>query len=712
MDITLKNCNNIADGIIHIEEKKLNIKYGLNGTGKTTIVKALKLMSENSELKELIPYKYRDKKKNSVKPEIIGLENINRIKIFNEDYINKFVFQEDELLKGSYEVFIRDTQFIQCEERINSFLENINNTFTTNNELNLFIEKTSDFLKNCKKNTDGSFSQNSVLGKSLINGNKLENLPTEIKVYSKFLNSNKSTDWYTWQAKGINDFYNLSSRCPFCARKSVHTLDKSIHGVHEYFDKGYVSNLNKMLDSFKNISDYITTSSQNKLKKLKRCIDSMNDEQLSFIDEILTEIELINQKVVKIKNLSFMNLKDITDIKLELHNYIIDINNYTHLCSKRTKELMKIINQQLKALLKTGLKLQEQILKQKGYLAKSIGRYSEEITDFLKYAGFNYCVKFNTEDNQAKLNLYSNDYKVTEGQRCLSYGEKNTLSLIMFMYESLKEKPDLIVLDDPISSFDGNKRFAVLHKLFIEKSPTKNIKINFRNTTVIMLTHEFSVLVDIVKTMHKQMGNSTSASYIYNNNGILSEKKIRHQDIKTFIQIADENIEQSSEIINKLIFLRKRFEVENKKQLEWNILSSLFHKDNKPSQITTDGRKIEMTDSNYKLGVTKIIEKISSFNYQDLLNDCHNVNLMYEKYKSSKSNYEKLQIYRIINNDNSSNSVIKKFINETFHVDNDFIYQLNPLEYELVPDYVIEICNLELEDIISNFNRVNKESNI
>ena len=67
MDITLKNCNNIADGIIHIEEKKLNIKYGLNGTGKTTIVKALKLMSENSELKELIPYKYRDKKKDQCK---------------------------------------------------------------------------------------------------------------------------------------------------------------------------------------------------------------------------------------------------------------------------------------------------------------------------------------------------------------------------------------------------------------------------------------------------------------------------------------------------------------------------------------------------------------------------------------------------------------------------------------------------------------------
>lgn len=90
MDITLKNCNNIEDGKIHIEEKKLNIKYGLNGTGKTTIVKALKLVSDNSDLKELLPYKYRKQKKSSLYPEITGLEQIKKIKIFNEDYINLY----------------------------------------------------------------------------------------------------------------------------------------------------------------------------------------------------------------------------------------------------------------------------------------------------------------------------------------------------------------------------------------------------------------------------------------------------------------------------------------------------------------------------------------------------------------------------------------------------------------------------------------------
>lgn len=32
--IRIQNCNNIEQGVITIEPKRLNIKYGYNGTGK------------------------------------------------------------------------------------------------------------------------------------------------------------------------------------------------------------------------------------------------------------------------------------------------------------------------------------------------------------------------------------------------------------------------------------------------------------------------------------------------------------------------------------------------------------------------------------------------------------------------------------------------------------------------------------------------------
>lgn len=39
--VEIKNCNNILNGNINVEKDKLNIKYGINGTGKTTIAKAI-----------------------------------------------------------------------------------------------------------------------------------------------------------------------------------------------------------------------------------------------------------------------------------------------------------------------------------------------------------------------------------------------------------------------------------------------------------------------------------------------------------------------------------------------------------------------------------------------------------------------------------------------------------------------------------------------
>lgn len=67
-----------------------------------------------------------------------------------------------------------------------------------------------------------------------------------------------------------------------------------------------------------------------------------------------------------------------------------------------------------------------------------------------------------------------------------------------------------------------------------------------------------------------------------------------------------------------------------------------------------------------------------------------------ELYQNSESNYEKLQIYRIMINENSANSVIKKFVNEAFHIENDYLFQLNPCEYDTVPQYIIDECDKDI----------------
>lgn len=43
MNISISNCNNIDLGTLQITEGRLNIKYAINGTGKSTLARAIEL---------------------------------------------------------------------------------------------------------------------------------------------------------------------------------------------------------------------------------------------------------------------------------------------------------------------------------------------------------------------------------------------------------------------------------------------------------------------------------------------------------------------------------------------------------------------------------------------------------------------------------------------------------------------------------------------
>ena len=78
------------------------------------------------------------------------------------------------------------------------------------------------------------------------------------------------------------------------------------------------------------------------------------------------------------------------------------------------------------------------------------------------------------------------------------------------------------------------------------------------------------------------------------------------------------------------------------------------------------------------------------------------VSNMIEIYKSCSNNYEKLHIYRIISEDADHTDVILKFINQAFHIENDYIYQLNPAKYQTVPQYVIDVCDKYVSTLLES----------
>lgn len=88
MKIILKNCNNIDEAKIDIKENELNIKYAINGTGKSTIANAIRKKVGGEELASLQPFKFLNDGEEGHKPsvEIESEEEIRKVLIFNPVY--------------------------------------------------------------------------------------------------------------------------------------------------------------------------------------------------------------------------------------------------------------------------------------------------------------------------------------------------------------------------------------------------------------------------------------------------------------------------------------------------------------------------------------------------------------------------------------------------------------------------------------------------
>lgn len=697
MEIKIKNCNNIIDGKIALLENSLNIKYAINGTGKSTIANAIKysIKDQNEQtnlLHDLKPYKFLND--SEVNPEIHGIDSISSLKTFDEKYINEYTFQEDELLKGSFDVFIKDQNYRSGLDEINKLTQEINNIFNNNKDLeeiiNNFEELSNSFGKSSKTGLHGS----SILAKAFKDGNKIENVPEELKDYKDFIQHSENYKWIKWQLEGKN-YLNINDSCPYCVT-NIEKKKEKINKVSDTYNSKSVQNLNAIIDVFSKLNLYFSDSTKDKINEFVKNINGYDDDQVAFLKEIKDQIDRLQNKIITAKNISFISLKDVDKVVEELSKYRLDIKLYNHLSSSLTIEKTSIINATLDEIIKKAGILQGKVNKQKKYIESLVKKNKKGIDEFLKNAGYDYTVDLIEDINknyQLKLLHKDCDGEILKVKSRLSFGERNAFALVLFMYDVLKTNPNLVILDDPISSFDKNKKYAIIEMLFRKKESLKD-------KTVLMLTHDFEPIIDMV-FHHRDRFSIPNSSFLYNDNHKLVEIDIERSDINTFIQIIGINLKESKDIINKLVYLRRYYEINNNKDNEYHILSSLFHK-KEFVEIKENGifRKMNVTD--FKSGIEDIKKYVPDFNYSTIVNVMKNKEIMKIKYFETKNNYEKLHMYRIIFDDleeGIKSDIIAKFINESFHIENDYIYQLNPVKYPTVPSYVIEECDKLIQTI-------------
>jgi hypothetical protein len=694
MEITIKNCKNIDLAKIKIEEGKLNIKYALNGTGKSTIASALEFntgQNQNPEL--LIPFKYRGtENEKKYPPTVEGAEAIKSIKVFNESYINRFAFKKDDLIQNSFEIFIKNDTYDDQMRLIENNLTEIKRAFEINHALAEIIRDLFDLSK-CfgtpTKNTP--YHGSSHIGKGLGKGNKLANIPKQLECFSDYLKSKVNVSWINWQIKG-NEFVDISTSCPYCT-SSTNEKKEIIKSVSKEFDSKSIEHINKLQEIFEKLKKYFSDEASLLFSELFNNSSAISKEGQAFLQRVKLSADTLYDKLSSLNGISFFSLKDVDKVAEKIKELKIDMRYLADLNSKETLKIVTEVNKTLDNVLAQTGNLQDEINKQKEQIQNTISEHKGDINSFLKNAGFHYQVEILFKNDRYTMHLKHREAHegLTEATNFLSYGERNAFSIILFMYHCLKDKPDLIILDDPISSFDRNKKFALIENLFRKESSLKD-------KTVLMLTHDLEPIIDMIYVKRKIYRPNTIASFLGLQNGIIQETTISSKDILSFSKICEDVIASTEDEIIKLIHLRRLLEVSNEKQLGYELISNLMHKREIP--IIKEGEKERnMNADEIANGSAEIKTYIPGFDYSLIIERIFNEQEMADLYKNTKSHQSKLQIFRIIKYNKIDNSTFAKFINETYHIENDYIMQLSPKKYEIIPQYIIEECDNALQHL-------------
>lgn len=694
MKVKYENVGAIKKGEISITKNLLNVKYGMNGVGKSTISKGLSLKISGNGLEELTTH-------GSDESPVVELsEPIGNVLVFNEEYIADKLFKED-VMNNSFEIVINTKEYREKTQKIESL---ITEAMLKIREVNFasVTSKLSGFINNFPVEKDPKKSANiySVKGSTkLQRGRKVSNIKDNIEPiianYSKVLTRLNNHEWLTWFGKGY-EFVN-DNECPYC----ISTLPDNFSEIEKVLkDKFKSPTLKQYVGSKEIVSNISPFVDDNMSSILVEVVNSDHDLPQDILEGIFTLVETFQNeldKIITLQNLNaekFKQMQEQKSLKDFLSDNKLNLNLYGKLDDSVLNGIIKV-NESIEDIIKKDSELSALTDDFTKHITEIVSNNEKYINDFLKIAGIPYYVKIESVNEKYKTIIVPTKQINQVDGLCLSYGEKNALSLVLFSLEA--ENYELIILDDPVSSFDSNKKYAIMYYLFSSDDAI------FAKKTVLLLTHDFELVVDLhFKNQLKRLDRK--AHYILSSDNELNEIEISKQKIKSTLarwecKVKDEKLSKVIRVVN----LRKLLQYSgDRNHHAIDILSSLTHTDEEPMRLSESNTKVSIPEKQVKKG-TEIIKKyFSDFDYDTYLQHFLDIEKLKNAYQSSSSSIEKLQLLRVLvtlSKKNVESIVFFDFLTMHYHVENNEMMSLDDNDYDLIPNYIMELADNLVNDI-------------
>ena len=700
--IKIQNCNNIRKADISIAESTLNIKFGYNGTGKSTISEAIRLKMDGKSLSGLTPFITTDPEGDNTP----SVENVpfQTVKVFNDEYIRQYLFKPNGIFDDSYSVFLKSQECDELTRQINELLSELQDSVFQGDSIRTLADTLATYTSTVKYSS-GGVSRRGGVGEVLKGGGAgFEKYPI-LERYKPFYSStaDKVTKWAKWRTDGISQMNGNS--CPFCTTDlEKETIEAENNTIKTVFKKSALDAAGAILQFLSDCIEkgYILPEAQSVLETYMG--DETKEKELfSELGHLGEETSYFYEKLQLIMSFRPMNVTNEELQKLEdrlKQMQIVDRQISKFYATDVTKALVAEINGKIDTLLSNTDKLKGLFFRHGAKLKELISKRRNDINNFFTLAGFPYEFEI-VEEGEKKANAYlkpvGQTKAITNPESHLSWGERNAFSLVMFMFDAVNENADLIVLDDPISSFDTNKKFAVIRRLFDNQQ-----EVTFRDKTVLLLTHDLQPIIDYIHgSFFKRYGltTSVSAEYLENDKGEIVSQTIDNSDLMNIVKLT----ESYAKDINKPLYVRivnarKHIELtrENFCSLEcYDVLSSLIH----GREFPEDGSKHPMTEDAIQKGIDDLRSLLSGYDsYNKFLQEISTQRLLCEL-ESRNIYFRILAIRLLFERGEGLMTMLRrehpeacKFLNETNHIENDYVFQLNPEKFYSIPEmYVHEI---------------------
>lgn len=720
--LELQNCRNIRSlesSPLVIARNSLNIFFGSNGTGKTTLCKALEhaVLDDVEGATDLEPFAFREANNFALKPEAKVFPKPKNLCFFNDEWIQDHCFVSSSIHENAFELYVRNKEIRKQEKKRDAYIVALRHALDSDEMMK--TEKILSSLQSNlgKTNKDGAFTAAAPIIKAYKNGSPLEPLPQFLHPVVKGLVDADKALWLKWRTEPHGS--TPTDICPYCGTRDPERI-KDCFEYDTSRSNDAIKQWEKVASAYHEHREILSRPCAHLLREIiisNKAPDALQLEQLASMEikvkETLEAINMIREALQKPQNIEAAELiSELEPCAITLSScnlFLKTKKGSTTIPEKALKGVINAINKIVAAqadLNKDSKKLIAQV-------ASSIEGHVEEINRFLTQCGYNYEIKIecNIQSSEAQIFLVpiGASKSVTNPKEALSYGEQNALSLILFMHEAIKAPDGLIVLDDPISSFDYDKRYGVLYALF--SSHRTVFSENLNRKTVVVATHDPLVVRDLLTIkIPGRRNRSTKGLFLsINKKGQLCSKELRNDSMAPYTQLLRKEIERCKDRprifgyvrVRQYCELLRKNSLERRTRYAWTfaLLSSIIHGKDRDATMKDLGwadehkRDVEMCENLVK-DLTGW--KIDFWDEVKFYADCmgHLIGLYDEPDLSS---HDKLLLVRLmLKRDASladSTNIIKRFADEECHIGGSYLYQLDEQEFDQVPFYVVDWCD-------------------